>query len=277
MAAPRPTNAASDRTYLREDQYRDERNLEARRAIYAYTVEGGDIFGPTVDSIGSARSVLDVGCGPGMWHGVLADRRPGVSWCGLDLSEGMAASCARARRTPVGVADAVSLPVADHCVDAALALHMLYHLPVDEQPAALAELARVVRPGGRVVLTTNASDHLAELDQLLVDAGRDAGADLPRLGFRLSFLLDGGDELVASAFGDVRVVDVRGRLAVTEAAVVAGYVGSLASIPELGADARSTESMDAIVAAAERRAATAIERHGAFEVTTHAGVLVADV
>ena len=50
-----------------------------------------------------------------------------------------------------GSADA--LPLRTGSVDAALAMHMLYHLPRPE--AGLAELRRVLRPGGRLVVSTN--------------------------------------------------------------------------------------------------------------------------
>lgn len=266
----------TDRSFLREDQYRDERNLEARRAIYAYVVDGGDFITPAIEALGDAASVLDVGCGPGLWHQLLAGARPGCRWLGLDLSAGMVQAAAAQGRTPVGVADAVALPFVDEAVDAALSVHMLYHVPPDEQPAALAELARVVRPGGAVVVSTNAADHLSELDQLLVDAGQDTGLDLPRLGFRLTFLLDDASEaLLEGVFGAVETVHARGALAITDADVVANYIGSLASLPELGNDAPDREGMDDLVTAARRRAKEAIDAHGAFEVHSHAGVFLA--
>ncbi len=266
----------TDRSFLRDDQYRDERNLEARRAIYAYAVEGGDFLTPAIDALGEATSVLDVGCGPGVWHGLLAGARPGCRWVGVDLSEGMAVAAAGAGRTPVGVADAVAVPFVDDAFDAALSVHMLYHLPPEEQSAALAELRRVVKPGGAVVVTTNAADHMGELDDLLVAAGRDNGLDLPRLGFRLTFLLDdAGERLVSEVLGPVRTVHAGGRLAITDADVVARYIGSLGSLPELGDDAPGEDGIEDLVAAARRRAQDLIDRHGAVEVHSHAGVFIA--
>lgn len=268
--------AGTDRAFLRDDQYRDQRNLEARRAIYAHAVEGNDFISPAVEALGHAASVLDVGCGPGVWHDLLGHALPGCRWMGVDLSPGMVAAAAAAGRTPVGVADAVALPFVEDAVDAALSVHMLYHVPPAEQPTALAELARVVRPGGPVAVATNASDHLAELDALLVAAGQDVGLELPRLGSSLSFLLDdAGEALLSDVFGSVQALHAHGRLAVPDVEVVARYIGSLWSLPELGKDAPDRDGIAELVAASRRRAQEVIDRRGAFEVHTHVGVFLA--
>jgi SAM-dependent methyltransferase len=96
----------------------------------------------------------------------------------FDNSAGMARE-ARARATTdtlavaVLQADAQQIPLADNSVDHALASHMLYHVP--DMRRALEEIRRVVRPGGRVLLTTNAADHSARLHELHAQAARDIG------------------------------------------------------------------------------------------------------
>jgi ubiquinone/menaquinone biosynthesis C-methylase UbiE len=57
--------------------------------------------------------------------------------------------------------DVQHLPFADETFDCAVAAWMLYHVP--DRDRAIAELARVLRPGGRLVAITNGRDHLAEL------------------------------------------------------------------------------------------------------------------
>lgn len=270
------SDASTNRAFLREDQYRDEGNLEARRAIYNYAVDGGDFITPAIAAIDDATSVIDVGCGPGLWHEFLAGMRPNCRWVGLDLSIGMASAATGFNRTPVSVADAVALPIADDAVDAALSVHMLYHVPPDEQRGALRELARVVRPGGPLIVTTNAPDHLVDLDELLVAVGDDVGLDLPRLGSTLSFLLDdAGRDLISEVFNEVRTVHAEGRLAIPDAEVVARYIGSLPSLPELGHDSPDRDTIRELVDAARRRAQEVISARGAFEVHTHAGVYIA--
>jgi ubiquinone/menaquinone biosynthesis C-methylase UbiE len=61
--------------------------------------------------------------------------------------------------------DTDPLPFPDGSFDAALAAWMLYH--VADVGRALDELARVLRPGGRLVAVTNSSAHLSELRQLV--------------------------------------------------------------------------------------------------------------
>src|SRR5439155_23857328 len=86
---------------------------------------------------------------------------------------------ARRRRRPVGadgradaargvealVGDVQDLPFADGSFDCALAAWMLYHVP--ELDRGLAELARVLRRGGRLVAVTNSEWSLRELWELV--------------------------------------------------------------------------------------------------------------
>jgi SAM-dependent methyltransferase len=96
----------------------------------------------------SAR-VVDVGCGVGAMHRFLG----GVgSLHGVDVS---AASIERARLENPDVeytaADVIALPYEDGAFDVAFASGLVHHLPPDGRDAALAEMRRIVRPGGLLV------------------------------------------------------------------------------------------------------------------------------
>jgi SAM-dependent methyltransferase len=67
---------------------------------------------------------------------------------GIDLSAGMLAKAA-ARGLPVAQASATALPIATASVDVAYSFKVLAHIP--DIKTALAEMARVVRPGGWVL------------------------------------------------------------------------------------------------------------------------------
>jgi SAM-dependent methyltransferase len=94
--------------------------------------------------IGSARPVLDVGCGTG--HDAT---RLGAEAVGVDASIAMCRT-ARERGVRVGRADAYALPFAAESFAGARADRVLQHL--EDPLRALAELVRVTAPGGRVVV-----------------------------------------------------------------------------------------------------------------------------
>ncbi|TMA76416.1 MAG: methyltransferase domain-containing protein [Deltaproteobacteria bacterium] len=93
-----------------------------------------------------ARHVLDLGCGPGISTAKLP-----AGTVGGDSAMSM---LRRARRhdprMPLVALDAAALPVRSGALDAVTLHSVLYLLP--DQPAALREIARVLRPGGRAVL-----------------------------------------------------------------------------------------------------------------------------
>ena len=97
-----------------------------------------------------ARRVLDLGCGPGNSTTHLREALgPGV--IGADYSRAMLSRAHRRdRRLPLLCADASALPVREGSLDAVTFHSVLYLLP--DRTAALAEVARALRPGGRAVL-----------------------------------------------------------------------------------------------------------------------------
>jgi ubiquinone/menaquinone biosynthesis C-methylase UbiE len=100
-----------------------------------------------------AGALLDVGTGPGVLLVELARRRPDLRLTGIDLSADMAALAQR-NLTPFGaratarVGDVTDLPFPDRSFDLIVSSLSLHHW--DEPEAAVPELARVLRPGGRL-------------------------------------------------------------------------------------------------------------------------------
>lgn len=102
------------------------------------------------------RRVLDVGCGPGTILGQLV-RAYGVDGVGIDASARMIEVASR--ETPetdqFHVARAEELPFDDASFGAALARWVVHHI---DRPTAFREVLRVLRPGGRFVITTTDPD-----------------------------------------------------------------------------------------------------------------------
>ena len=102
--------------------------------------------------------VLDVGCGPGHLAAELAEALgPNGRVCGADVSEHMLALAAHAEVEFVHMSG-TALPFQDGTFDAAVATQV-YEF-VEDLPAALAELWRVLRPGGRALILDTDWDSL---------------------------------------------------------------------------------------------------------------------
>jgi ubiquinone/menaquinone biosynthesis C-methylase UbiE len=104
--------------------------------------------------------VLDVGCGTGVLLERIVDRFPDAQATGVDLSPAMVAQ-ARRRLPPqvtLEVADAEALPFPASSFDFVLSLSSFHFWP--DPRRALAELRRVLRPGGRTVITDWCDEYL---------------------------------------------------------------------------------------------------------------------
>ena len=180
-------------------QYATEAGLAARKAAYA-TAEGPDAREVLFEAIAEARPrrVLEVGGG----EGELAERivrELGAELVGIDQSERMV-EIQRRKGVDARIGDVQHLPLADGTFDVAVAAWMLYH--VSDLDRALAELARVLRPGGRLIAVTNSVDHLRELHEL---AGRD-----PQDAWESTFRRENGEQLLRRHFARVERRDADG-------------------------------------------------------------------
>ncbi|KMS68796.1 hypothetical protein ACH49_26905 [Streptomyces leeuwenhoekii] len=129
--------------------------------------------------IGPGSRLLDIGCGVGT-PGVRIARLSGAEVTGISVSEeqvkranALARSQSSACRAEFHQANAMELPFPDASFDAAVALESMIHMP--DRGQVLREIRRVLRPGGRIVLTdfherTPLSPaHRAVVNQLLQD------------------------------------------------------------------------------------------------------------
>ncbi len=167
----------------------------------------------------AGRRMLDVGAGTGA--GSTALLAVGADPVAVDVSIDMLRHD-RARRPPALVADVLRLPLADAAVRGALAPFVLNHLdrPVDGPVDGLREVARVVEPGGVVLVSSfSSADRPAVkdlIDGVVVGHGWQPPASYAWIKDHALDLLGSADRMaeVATASGLVDVQVIEGPVAV---------------------------------------------------------------
>ncbi|MGY5129715.1 class I SAM-dependent methyltransferase [Streptomyces nigrescens] len=259
--------AVTDRAILTGSAYKTGRDLSARQSIYQWQTPRYDLPGIVVEQLrGTRGTVVDVGCGNGKFIERLRRDRPEMRLLGLDVSLGILAGVPR----PVAVADAAQLPLASTSVDGVLALHMLYH--VEDIPAAIKELARVVKPGGVVLASTNSARDKAELDHLWERAAGDVlGVDKgpARISLSARFSLEQASGLLGAAFDKVETIELPGTIAVRSPEPVVAHMKSYRA----WADQHAVPFAETVERAREI-VSEHIERTGAFEIGCLGGMLI---
>ncbi len=101
-------------------------------------------------------AVLDLACGTGAFLGDLAVAFPRARLIGVDLSAAyLAEAHAAAPGAALVQAKAEQLPFADASLDAVNAVYLFHELPPKVRAAVAAEIARVLKPGGRFALANS--------------------------------------------------------------------------------------------------------------------------
>jgi SAM-dependent methyltransferase len=200
-----------DDPHLVADEYADDARLRRRAAAFTGEATAEDARVPLVAAVVEMRPkrILEVGCGWGELAEWLA-RDTGAEVVAVDLSPRMV-ELSRERGVDVYVGDVQELGFADGEFDVAVAAWMLYHVP--DLDRGIAELARVLRPGGRLVVATNSRFHLLELREL-VGSGPST----------LKFSREDGEEHLRRHFAEVRRTDIDGQLEFADRAEVEEYV-----------------------------------------------------
>src|SRR5215210_1642636 len=111
------------------------------------------------DNVRAGSRVLDLGCGAGM---LALLKRKGVTLTGVDLSEECALASRRNGYDLTCAAELTRLPFADDSFDYVVSLDVLGHVSFEEKDAVLAEVRRVLRPGGVTLHGIECTDRRAQ-------------------------------------------------------------------------------------------------------------------
>ncbi|WP_412541514.1 class I SAM-dependent methyltransferase [Longispora sp. K20-0274] len=236
-------------------QYANQGNLAARQSVWEYRT-GPAIFDVALDLAGlsGAEAVLEVGCGNGRYLQTLRDRGHRGTVLGLDYSPGMAAEAGR--WAPTLVADAQRLPVGSDLFDLVLCMHMLYHVP--DVPMAVAELSRVLRPGGTVLVATNGLAHCRETMDIVRRATEQVGVEYRSLWNREAFTAEAAPAYLTPVFSSVVAHAELEELLIPDVDAVLGYLASLNSTQAYGPE---------VLAAVDVLVREEFDRRGHFALT----------
>jgi SAM-dependent methyltransferase len=215
-----------------EHTIRDQFTAQVERFVAAPHVNALEPLARFLSLVAPRREerAVDVACGPGLLVKAVAPLVAEV--VGLDLTPAMVAKGreiargAGLRGARFAVADALALPLADASRDLALTRLALHHIP--EPAQAIAEMARVLRPGGRLAIFDLVASEDAE-----VAATQD----------RVERLRDPSHARVLPLSETVRAVGLAGlepaRLDAMDFAIdVADWIARAKQAPEAAAEAR---------------------------------------
>lgn len=229
----------NDRTWVKE-QYRTSNNLSARVQLHQrFSTNPEPWFAWVFDrmDIAPGNRILEVGGGHGLLWRENVTRLPAKARIVVtDLSPGMVAQAAAGLPTNANFhfaqVDAQQLPFAAGLFDIVVANHMLYHVP--DRARALAEIKRVLRPGGRLLAATVDTNHMQELVELATQARE----KWPMTGQQQQpihrlFPFATALEEIGHQFGQVQLHHYTNNLVVTDPVALADYMlsGLAQSIP----------------------------------------------
>jgi ubiquinone/menaquinone biosynthesis C-methylase UbiE len=245
-------NAFDGKTQV-ADLYRDTSRIQQRTsALHAAKISSSDVP-DTIRSIlerhaPKKSSVLDVGCGRGTTTVSLASELPNARVVAVDSSIALLGEVERrarsyGRRVQTVCGDFHALPFRQRSFDVALAAFCLYH---SETPgAAVAEIARCVRRGGRIILITKSLDSYQELDELVAAADLDRAA-VDRTSLYTTFHSENFENATSDGLDIERVIHEEHKFRFADLSHVARY---LATSPKYAFEDGFKGSIETILAA----------------------------
>lgn len=260
----------TDSDYLLNQQYRDSRNLETRLDLHQQNSTNPQGWFPwlwdVLLELPANAKVLELGSGSGAMWMACPERIP-AGWAITisDFSPGMLDSAWRklitlGRAFKYQEIDAQAIPYPDATFDIVIANYMLYHVP--DRAQALAEIRRVLRPGGVLTAATASKDSMKEIRAWFhaINPGADAS-----MGHSL-FTLENGQSQLEPFFNDVEIRHYPNQLRITDVKPLMSYI-------------RSTTAFggqpEAVFARLEQNLLALLETDGEIYITKDSGLFLA--
>jgi SAM-dependent methyltransferase len=213
--------------------------------------------------------ICELGFGSGWLLEEMARAFPERRLFGLDMSPGMVSHVQEGLgdRVSVVAGDIECLPFRDDAFHVVITCWTLYFMR--DIDAALREIKRCLRRGGRLVAVTNASDHMAQYEELAAKALRSAVGREPDPDIVTRFDLNTGEPYMRRHFGDTQVLEWRGWMVLPEIEPLLFLWDSWRPESLTQAEAGQTR------AEFERLGRDWLQRQGEVRISRHGGAFVA--
>jgi SAM-dependent methyltransferase len=196
--------------------FSDKERYEAQKSIYS-TGSGPDAREECFRQLRDAapKEILEVGCGMGEFATrILQELTPTPSLSAIDISPYMVElTKSKSKGAHALVADVTNLPFEIESFDCVVANWVLHYL--EEPRLAIDECYRVLKPGGRLIVSTNGETHMGEIWEII------AGSPVNQI----SFSRENGSSLLGSRFKNIRSVDIDGTVVFEDRLSIEGFIG----------------------------------------------------
>lgn len=213
-----------------KEQYKTAENLKLRGNLHSYNINKTDwntwCFNEM--KLPNKARILELGCGTGeFWSKNRQNLNDNWIITLSDFSIGMLESTKNTLEQlhynfEYKEIDAQDIPYEDESFDVVIARHMLYLVPDIEK--ALLEIKRVLAKGGKLYVTTNAHESMAELNNLVEKF--DSKIGLNNNGMCDRFDSEVGQLLLKKYFNEVEMSVLQGKIVVDKAETVVSYKAS---------------------------------------------------
>ena len=213
-----------------KEQYNSDKNLNLRSNLHSYNVNKIDWDVWCFENMKFCKNdkVLELGCGNGkLWLKNKEKIETDLNITLSDFSKSMIKS-AKNNLKEINMdfqykeINAEKIPYKDETFDVIIAEHMIYFVSNIEK--ALEEIKRVLKPNGKVYITTNSKNTMNELNELCEKFAPNSGLSNNGLSERCN--LEEGEKLLKKYFNNVSLNVLEGKIILSESEPLVSYKAS---------------------------------------------------